>query len=220
MCDDTKDEEDEVDDEVPNTGDLKAAMAGLLRLLVGRRDGGRGGRGVALRCVGDERGGRGGVWGGDGESGDETIRLSHPGGGGCGCPAPSPGVRNPVPWNLQTNDVAKRSLVRQIYTVPTGRRKREAARSQSPLPSPPLAFPLLRGDTTTRQEQNRSSLLSLRETARVYLPSSGISSIRAWPTPGPRFRSPPPPGPLAAWAGGVFFILSYLHWGYILGGTI
>lgn len=51
MCDDTKDEEEEVDDEVPNTGDLKAAMAGLLRLLVGRRDGGEGGegRGVALR---------------------------------------------------------------------------------------------------------------------------------------------------------------------------
>ena len=69
MCDDTKDEEDEVEDEVPNTGDLKAAMAGLLRLLVGRRDGGEGGegrgawRGVALVTKGE----------GEGESGEGSL---------------------------------------------------------------------------------------------------------------------------------------------------
>ena len=51
MCDDTKDEEDEVEDEVPNTGDLKAAMAGPTPIVGGterRREGGEG-RGVALR---------------------------------------------------------------------------------------------------------------------------------------------------------------------------
>lgn len=114
-------------------------------------------------------------------------------------------------------------------------KKEEAARSQSPLPSPglssprlsfpPLSSPFLSFAATrrlTRQEQNRSSLLllSLREN-KVDLPSSGISSISA-SSGQPLALGSDPPSPLALGGLGAALLrhLSYLHWGYILGATI